>query len=91
MAYAMYDSSVPCAPPKTKKKDSATLGCVLPHVSRYITPNCIPDDQLTLKWKSGMSRNIIIIITKLIFTFQQRFLDEIVGVWMVWISGEGAL
>ena len=29
------------------------LGCVLPHVSKYITPNCISENQLTLKWKSG--------------------------------------
>jgi len=32
---------------------NATLGCVLPHVLRYITPNCISEDQLTLKEKQN--------------------------------------
>jgi hypothetical protein len=28
-------------------------GCVLAHVLRYIVPNCISEDQLMVKWKSG--------------------------------------
>jgi len=31
---------------------NATKGCVPLHVLRYIIPNCISEDQLTLKWKS---------------------------------------
>ena len=42
---------------KNKQKEinssvkNATQGCVLPQVSRYITPNCISEGLLTLKWK----------------------------------------
>jgi hypothetical protein len=28
-------------------------GCVFVHVLRYIIPNCIFEDQSTVKWKSG--------------------------------------
>jgi len=28
------------------------IGFVLPHISKYNTPNCITENQLTLKWKS---------------------------------------
>jgi hypothetical protein len=44
--------------PKTEKREqnssieNTIYGCVSPHVSQYITPNCISEDQLTLKWKS---------------------------------------
>jgi hypothetical protein len=34
------------------KCQNATWCCVLPHVLRYITPNCISKDQLTLNWKN---------------------------------------
>ena len=33
--------------------ENATKGCMPPHVSRYITPNWIFEDLLTLKWKRG--------------------------------------
>jgi hypothetical protein len=28
-------------------------GCVLGHILRYIIPNCVSEDQLTVKWESG--------------------------------------
>jgi hypothetical protein len=31
-------------------------GCVLAHVLRYITPNCISEDQSTVKWNSGAQK-----------------------------------
>jgi hypothetical protein len=36
---------------------NATGGCVLAHVSRYITPNCISENYLTLNRKSGEHRH----------------------------------
>jgi hypothetical protein len=59
MVYSMAENLVLCVlyqkenPPKRKKEEqnssveNATWGCVLPHVSRYITPNFICEDQLT--------------------------------------------
>jgi hypothetical protein len=44
-----------CVPPRRKKQErissigNATSDFVLPHVSRYIIPNCISEDQLTHK------------------------------------------
>jgi hypothetical protein len=70
---------------KTKKQErnsrveNATKGCVLHDISRYITPHCISEDQLTLKWKirvhkcqqilphTQMSVNITIVNAKVIF------------------------
>jgi hypothetical protein len=34
------------------ESESESVVFVVCHVSRYITPNCISEDQLTLKWKS---------------------------------------
>lgn len=31
---------------------NTTWGCMLPHILRYIVPNCISEDKLTLNWKS---------------------------------------
>jgi hypothetical protein len=51
-----------CVLPKTEKREqhsiieNATYCCVLSHVSRYITPNCIPEDQLTLKCNGGIHK-----------------------------------
>jgi len=48
-----------CVLPKTNKQEqntsveNATWACVLPHISKYITANCISENQLTLKWKIG--------------------------------------
>ena len=39
-------------------------GCMLPDVSRYITPNCIFEDQPTLKWKSKVHMSVNITIHK---------------------------
>jgi len=47
-----------CVALKIKKKEqnasvkNAKLGFVLPHVSRYITPNCMLENQPTLKRES---------------------------------------
>jgi hypothetical protein len=38
---------------KNSNVENAIYGCVPPHVSRYITPNSISEDQIALKWKSG--------------------------------------
>jgi len=38
---------------------NATLGCKPPHVSRYITPNCISKDQFIPKWNSGSHRLLL--------------------------------
>jgi hypothetical protein len=38
---------------KNSSVENAIYGCVPPTVSRYITPNCISEDQIALKWKSG--------------------------------------
>jgi hypothetical protein len=67
-------------PPKTKKtrmkvyKIQYKVVCH-PMFLPYITPNCISEDQLTLKWKSGrhVSLNITIYITEPIF-FSSVFL-----------------
>jgi len=29
---------------------NATWGCLIPHVSKHITPDCIAENQVTLKW-----------------------------------------
>jgi hypothetical protein len=48
--------------PKTMEQEwnlsikNATYGCVLLHVSRYMSPNCISKDQLALKWKSRIHK-----------------------------------
>jgi len=50
--------SAVCVALKIKKKEqnagvkNAILGCVLPHVSRYITPTCMSENQQTLKMKA---------------------------------------
>jgi len=46
-----------CSTKNKQKQNSsvknATKGCMPPHVSKYITPNCIFEDLLTLKWNGG--------------------------------------
>jgi len=52
------DFSAVCVALKIKKKEqnagvkNAILGCVLPHVLRYITPTCMSENQPTLKRES---------------------------------------
>jgi len=36
---------------QNSRVENATWGCVLHDISRYITPHCISEDQLTLKWQ----------------------------------------
>jgi len=59
--WLMQRERVQCSVCSTKNKETkqnsrvenATQGCVLPNVSRYITPNCMSEDQMKLKQKSG--------------------------------------
>jgi hypothetical protein len=50
-----------CVQPKTAKRGrnwsvTNATRCVLLHVSKYITPDCISGDQLTIKWKCTTRR-----------------------------------
>jgi len=62
-------------------------GCVLAHLSRYITPNCISMDQLTLNWKSGAHKQKYMLRCHCgTDIFQERFLDKVMGMkGGVWI------
>jgi len=56
-------------------------GCVLAHLSRYITQNCISVDQLTLNWKSGTHKQKYMLRCHCgTDVFQERFLDKVMGV-----------
>ena len=67
---------------KTNKQErhsnvqNANLCCVLAHVSRYITPNCIPEDQLTLNLKSWTIWHVNTVITALIFLIHVLLINK---------------
>jgi hypothetical protein len=59
----------------------AMWGCVLAHLSRYITQNCISVDQLTLNWKSEAHKQKYTLCCHCVTdTFQEHFLDKVMGV-----------
>ena len=58
----------------------AMRGCVLEHLSNYITPNCISMDQLTLNLKSGAHKQKFMLRCHCgTDIFQEYFLNKVMG------------
>jgi hypothetical protein len=63
------------------KCPEAMWGCMLAHLSRYITPNCISVDKLTLNWKSGAHQQKYMLRCHCETNiFQEHFPEKVMGV-----------
>jgi hypothetical protein len=63
------------------KCPEAMWGCVPAHLLRYITPNCISEDQLTLNWNSRAHKHKYMLCCHCeTDIFQEHFLEEVLGV-----------